>query len=87
MNKLTPNQAKAVIDALQIITNDNFDEYSLNALVNSVRNQVDIDTMYDEIFRPHIKYEVEINDKPLSDRDIEVIRHIWESCVSHFKLD
>ena len=85
--KLTAKQSKAVIDAMAIITDDQFDRYTLLSLVNAMSNQLNIESLYQDVFRPHIKYDAEINGKPISERDNEVIQYLWEKCFEHFNLD
>ena len=50
-----------------------------------------IDTLYDEVFRPHMKYNKPILAKDessmqeLTDEQLEIIEQIWENVFKHFE--
>lgn len=50
-----------------------------------------IDTLYDEVFRPHMKYNTpllakdESSMQELTDEQLEVIEQIWENVFKHFE--
>lgn len=42
-----------------------------------------IDTLYDEVFRPHLKYEKPIIGDELLPLELQVIEKIWEQVKEH----
>lgn len=60
---------------------------ALNGSVYKAR----IDTLYDEVFRPHMKYNKPILAKDessmqeLTDDQLEIIEQIWENVFKHFE--
>jgi len=50
-----------------------------------------IDTLYDEVFRPHMKYNKPLMAKDessmqeLTDEQLEIIEQIWENVLKHFE--
>lgn len=62
-------------------------EYALNGSKYKVR----IDTLYNDVFRPHLKYgnpilgENEFKMKDLSDEQREVIEALWKKVAEHFE--
>lgn len=44
-----------------------------------------IDTLYTEVFRPHIKYDKSILKEELSDEQREVIEALWKKVAEHFE--
>lgn len=48
-------------------------------------NKMKIDTLYDEVFRPHIKYGTPITDGDLTDEQLTIIESIWEKVFNHFE--
>jgi hypothetical protein len=60
---------------------------ALNGSVYKAR----IDTLYDEVFRPHMKYNKPILAKDessmqeLTDEQLEIIEQIWENVFKHFE--
>jgi hypothetical protein len=54
------------------------DEFELKAYINATRNHVNIEELYDEVFRPVIKYG--------EDEDKSALYHeLWLKCQEHFK--
>lgn len=46
-----------------------------------------IDSLYDEVFRPHLKYGQPIGDyQKLKEREIEIITILWLKINDHFNL-
>lgn len=46
-----------------------------------------IDELYEDVFRPHIKYEKPIIGDDLRGRDLDVIAEIWNKCKEHFEVE
>lgn len=49
------------------------EEFEKRALLNAVKNQAIIDNIYDEIFRPVIKYSDDA-------KEVEVAEMLWKKC-------
>lgn len=48
-------------------------EFKKRALFRVFKNQLIIDTLYDEVFRPTIKYSED-------DKEIEIAEKLWKKC-------
>ncbi len=52
-----------------------------------------IDTLYDEVFRPHFKYNKPLMPKneggmqELTDNQIAILEQVWENVRRHFEMD
>lgn len=63
----------------------------LNDALNGSKYKARIDTLYDEVFRPHIKYnnpileETQYKMEELSDKQREVIEALWKKVAEHFE--
>lgn len=63
----------------------------LNDALNGGKYKARIDTLYDEVFRPHMKYNKPILAKDessmqeLTDEQLEIIEQIWENVFKHFE--
>lgn len=63
----------------------------LNDALNGGKYKARIDTLYDEVFRPHMKYNKPILAKDessmqeLTDDQLEIIEQIWENVFKHFE--
>ena len=63
----------------------------LNDALNGGKYKARIDTLYDDVFRPHIKYNKPILAKDessmqeLTDEQLEIIEQIWENVFKHFE--
>ena len=63
----------------------------LNDALNGGKYKARIDTLYDEVFRPHMKYNKPILTKDessmqeLTDEQLEIIEQIWENVFKHFE--
>lgn len=63
----------------------------LEEALNGSRYKTRIDTLYDEVFRPHIKYgkplipKSEIEMEELTPEQLNVIDQIWENVFKHFE--
>jgi hypothetical protein len=55
--------------------------------INGSRYKCQIDTLYNEVFRKHIKYNESIleHDEPIS--QIRIIEAIWQKVQEHFEQD
>lgn len=63
----------------------------LNDALNGGKYKARIDTLYDKVFRPHMKYNKPILAKDessmqeLTDEQLEIIEQIWENVFKHFE--
>jgi hypothetical protein len=63
----------------------------LNDALNGGKYKARIDTLYDEVFRPHMKYNKPVLAKDessmqeLTDEQLEIIEQIWENVFKHFE--
>lgn len=63
----------------------------LNDALNGGKYKARIDTLYDKVFRPHMKYNKPILAKDessmqeLTDDQLEIIEQIWENVFKHFE--
>lgn len=63
----------------------------LNDALNGGKYKARIDTLYDGVFRPHMKYNKPILAKDessmqeLTDDQLEIIEQIWENVFKHFE--
>lgn len=63
----------------------------LNDALNGGKYKARIDTLYDDVFRPHMKYNKPILAKDessmqeLTDEQLEIIEQIWENVFKHFE--
>lgn len=63
----------------------------LDAALNGSKYKVRIDALYDDVFRPHLKYckpilvEDETKMQVLTDEQSEVIYAIWKKVAEHFE--
>lgn len=63
----------------------------LNDALNGGKYKAHIDTLYDDVFRPHMKYNKPILAKDessmqeLTDEQLEIIEQIWENVFKHFE--
>jgi len=63
----------------------------LNDALNGSKYKARIDTLYEEVFRPHMKYSKPIIAKDessmqeLTDDQLEIIKQIWENVFKHFE--
>lgn len=63
----------------------------LNDALNGSRYKARIDTLYDKVFRPHIKYnhpliaKSESEMEELTQEQLNVIVQIWENVFKHFE--
>ena len=63
----------------------------LNDALNGGKYKARIDTLYDDVFRPHMKYNKPILAKDessmqeLTDDQLEIIEQIWENVFKHFE--
>ena len=57
----------------------------LDQALNGSRYKAAIDTLYDNVFRPHLKYEKPILQDNLTGEEYEIIRTIWEKIAEHFE--
>jgi hypothetical protein len=48
-------------------------------------SKVKIDSIYDEVFRPYLKYGKEISNKELTEDEYHIIYTIWEEVRDHFQ--
>jgi hypothetical protein len=66
---------------LEFTLPDEQDEYG--AAISGGRCKCRAETLYDSVFRPHLKYEHPLN-KPLTARDKKVIQAMWDKVREHF---
>lgn len=57
----------------------------LNNALNGRLYKTRIDTLYNEVFRPHIKYEKPIIEDSLTGQEYEIIKAIWHKVAEHFE--
>jgi len=63
----------------------------LNDALNGSKYKAKIDTLYDDIFRPHLKYdkpileETQCRMQELSEEQREVIEALWKKVAEHFE--
>lgn len=57
----------------------------MNDALNGNLYKVRIDTLYDEVFRPHLKYVNPILQDELTDEEYTIIKTIWEKVFNHFE--
>lgn len=63
----------------------------LNDALNGGKYKARIDTLYDDVFRPHMKYNKPIlardesSMQELTDEQLEIIEQIWENVFKHFE--
>lgn len=63
----------------------------LDAALNGSLYKARIDTLYDEVFRPHLKYdkpileETQCKMQELSDEQREVVEALWKKVAEHFE--
>jgi hypothetical protein len=63
----------------------------LNDALNGSEYKARIDTLYNDVFRPHLKYDKPILEesdakmKELSDEQREVIEALWKKVAEHFE--
>jgi hypothetical protein len=63
----------------------------LNDALNGSKYKARIDTLYDEVFRPHIKYGRPVippvggKMEELTDEQLAVIEQLWENVFTHFE--
>jgi hypothetical protein len=63
----------------------------LNDALNGSEYKAHIDTLYNDVFRPHLKYDKPILEesdakmKELSDEQREVIEALWKKVAEHFE--
>ena len=63
----------------------------LNDALNGGKYKACIDMLYDEVFRPHMKYNKPILAKDessmqeLTDEQLEIIEQMWENVFKHFE--
>lgn len=63
----------------------------LNDALNGGKYKARIDTLYDDVFRPHMKYNKPIlardesSMQELTDDQLEIIEQIWENVFKHFE--
>lgn len=56
-------------------------ELALEANFNAAK----IETLYDEVFRPHLKHDLKLFDgHKLTDIEYKIIQTIWEKVSNHF---
>jgi hypothetical protein len=60
------------------VTSECETDEDLMAIVNASRNQMLIDCLYDDVFRPVIKYSDNEN-------DISAYEQVWKKVSEHFK--
>jgi hypothetical protein len=61
-------------------------EEHLHALSGS-RYKAKIDDLYDEVFRPILKYDKPLNEHELTDIEWRVVSLIWAKVSDHFKME
>lgn len=63
----------------------------LNDALNGGKYKARIDTLYDKVFRPHMRYSKpllakdETSMQELTDDQLEIIEQIWENVFKHFE--
>lgn len=57
----------------------------LQAALNGSLCKARIDTLYDEVFRPHFKYDKPILSQELTEEQLAVIEQLWKNVAEHFE--
>ncbi len=57
----------------------------IKIISNALKTKNKIDTMYDEVFRTHIKHSTPIIGKRLTERDMDILNTILNKINEHFK--
>lgn len=63
------------------------DREELNDALNGSKYKSRIDTLYDRVFRPHLKHEKPIMEEGsvLSPEEYDVIHELWKKTLQHFE--
>ncbi len=77
--KLTKEEQNLLIKLLEN-TVERFEPEDLVHMIRGPKYRLALDRIYDEVFRPHIKYDVSIldNKREMNDKESEVIQAIWD---------
>ena len=78
---------KKELEVLNKILEKMVEPYSredLTHMINGPRYKDKIDCVYDECFRPHLKYGVSVLDGEMDDREHEILEAIWKKVYEHF---
>lgn len=58
---------------------------AFNDAIDAQFNAAKIETLYDEVFRPHLKHDLKLFDgHKLTDIEYKIIQTIWEKVSNHF---
>lgn len=69
------------------------EQEDLDAALNGSKYKMLIDTLYDQVFRPHIKYDKPLmpsdacSMQPLTQEQLDILRQVWENVYRHFNED
>ena len=85
--KLTVAEKKVIIKLLEN-TIERFEPEDLIHMIRGPKYKMILDRIYDEVFRPHIKYDVSVleDGKEADDKESEVLRAIWKK-LSDYLLE
>lgn len=61
------------------------DREEFEAAVKGLDNKTKIDTLYDEVFRPHLKYGKGLSGEELTEDEEKTLRAIWDEIVNHLE--
>jgi hypothetical protein len=61
------------------------ERYEFHVAVNGRKYKDSIDSLYDQVFRPIIKYEKPIIGDELKGSHLEVVEAIWQMVNEHFQ--
>lgn len=77
--KLTEPEQKLLIKILEDKI-ERFEPEDLIDMIKGPKYRIILDGIYDDVFRPHIKYGVSVieNDKEMDDRESEIVHALWE---------
>lgn len=56
------------------------DEWEMNVIANAKKNKLALDTIYDEVFRPIIKYGTDL-------KEVEAFEMVWKKLSEHLNRD
>lgn len=62
------------------------EKFEYEATFNATANKIKLDSLYDEVFRPHFKYDKPILNSYLTNKEKEIIEKIWDE-ISEFLND
>lgn len=82
--KLSAAEQKLLVKILEN-TIERFEPSDLIHMIKGPKYKMVLDNLYQECFRPHLKYGISILDqaKEMTDKESEIIRAIWEKVYQY----